>query len=134
MKHLKLYEEFSLRDIFKKKSSTEEQPSQQADKPSEQYTFEPNESILNMVEECQKMISKDYNDFENHVQSVTGDRGNVQYFPFSVSEKTAEMQKQIIDAAVKSGYKPVKPISSPMSGDDWMAFMASIAPTLRGMK
>ena len=133
MKHLKIFEEFSIRDLFKKKSSTEEKPSQEPSKPSEEnkYTFEPNENILNMMDAWQSLWTKSYIEHEGSIQSLTGDRSNVTYFSFLGTKETDAKQKEILDAAVKSGYKPVKPISNPPSNEDWSGFTKAIAGSLK---
>jgi hypothetical protein len=109
MKHLKVYEDFT----------------------EKEYIFTPDANLMKMMEDWKKLWDKGVHDNEVSVTSLTGDRFNVEYFPFLGNKETEAKQKEILDAAVKGGYKAVKPISNPPTKEDWMEFSKAIAPTLK---
>ena len=106
MKHLKIYEDFS----------------------EQKYIFTPDENLMKMVADCNLMWKKLSDEHEMRMQSLTGDRSN---FPFRGNEDTRKMEKEILETAIKAGYKPTKPISNPPSEQDWEDFVKAIAPTMK---
>ena len=94
---------------------------------SQTYIFTPDENLLKMVQDCGKLWGKEMADHENSMMSLTGDRSN---FPFTGSKTTHEKEEQVLDAAVKAGYKPTPPIQKPYKFDDYENFIKSIVPSL----
>jgi len=109
MKNLKMFEDFS----------------------EGEYIFTPDETLMKMIQDWNKTWSKGYQDHEGHITSLTGDRYNVTYFPFTGNKETEQKEKYILDAAVKGGYKPKKQMSNPHNKEDWNNFMLAIAPSLK---
>jgi len=93
---------------------------------SQTYIFTPDENLLKMVQDCGELWGKEMVDHENSMMSLTGDRSN---FPFTGSKKTHEKEEQVLDAAVKAGYKPTPPIQKPYKFDDYENFIKAIAPS-----
>ena len=95
---------------------------------SETYMFTPDENLLKMVQDCNKVWGSEMVAHEDSMMSLTGDRSN---FPFTGSKKTHEKEEQVLDAAVKAGYKPTPPIQKPYKFDDYENFIKSIAPSMK---
>ena len=112
MKHLKIFENFS----------------------EAEYIFTPDENLMKMIQDWNQTWGKGADDHEGHITSLTGDRYNVTYFPFTGNKETQEKEKTILDVAVKGGYKPKKQMSNPHSAQDWNDFVQAIAPTMKGVK
>ena len=95
---------------------------------SQTYIFTPDENLLKMVQAHGELWEKEMVDHENSMMSLTGDRMS---FPFTGgTEKIYNSIQQVLDAALKAGYKPTLPIQKPFNYEDYYNFIKAIAPSL----
>ena len=99
------------------------------------YIFTPDENLLKMVKDYSQFWGKLADNHEMEIMSLTGDRSNVQYFPFTGNEECIKKEAEILDAAVKGGYKPTSELKKQPNGyykdEDWKNFTKAIAPSLK---